>query len=238
MFNSFGKKLTIIVPCYNEDKTIKIILDKIESIDNINKQIIVIDDFSNDNSKKIIKDYNFKSENHLIFHEKNLGKGSCIISSKPYISGDIVLIQDADLEYNPMNYYDLLEPILLKKTNVVYGSRVLGKKRYLKNSYSKKYLILANHLLTLFSNLINKQYLTDAHTCYKVINTNIFNSIILKEKGFTFCPELTTKLSNLGEKIIEVPIDYSGRNYKEGKKIKFIDGIKAIICILKYKYLT
>tara|TARA_A100001388_G_scaffold277537_1_gene269320 strand:+ start:908 stop:1624 length:717 start_codon:yes stop_codon:yes gene_type:complete len=238
MFNNYSKKLTIIIPCYNEEKTIKIILEKIENLNNIKKQIIVVDDFSKDNSKKIIENFKFKSENKLIFHSQNKGKGSCIISSKPYITGDIVLIQDADLEYNPMNYYELLKPILSKETNVVYGSRVLGKKRYLKNSYSKKYLILANHFLTIFSNIINKQTLTDAHTCYKVINTDTFNRIILKEKGFAFCPEVTTKLSNLGEKIVEVPIDYNGRNYKEGKKIKLIDGIEAIVSILKYKYLT
>lgn len=233
MNNKF--KLTIIIPCYNEEKTINEILTRVEKLTNIEKQIIVIDDFSSDNSKSLIQNFQFKSQNKLIFHDQNKGKGACIKSSKKFIEGDIIIIQDADLEYSPENYFDLIEPIIQNRSNVVYGSRVLGKKKYLNNEYSKKYLVIGNYLLTFFSNLVNKQSLTDAHTCYKVFNASVFNKISLKENGFAFCPEITTKLSNINEKIIELPIAYNGRSYKDGKKIKISDGLEAIISIIKYK---
>jgi len=234
MNNKF--KLTIIIPCYNEEKTINEILTRVENVTNIEKQIIVIDDFSSDNSKSLIQNFHFKSKSKLIFHKQNKGKGACIKSSKEFINGDIVLIQDADLEYNPECYPDLIEPILQNKSNIVYGSRVLGKKKLFNNQYSKKYLVIGNYFLTSFSNLINNQTLTDAHTCYKVFKYSIFKQINLNENGFAFCPEITTKLSNLNEKIIELPIEYNGRSYKDGKKIKLSDGIEAITSIIKYRF--
>ena len=230
-------KVSIIIPCYNEEKTIYSLLKKILYIKEFKKQIIIIDDFSTDNSlKKIDEIKNSFDELLIIKHNKNLGKGAAIKSSKKFINGDIVIIQDADLEYNPNDYKDLLKPILEKKSDVVYGSRVLGRNRYKVKHFISIYRIFANHLLTIMSNVINSQSLTDAHTCYKMFKSNIFKKIILEEKGFSFCPEVTTKLSNMGIKIIEIPISYNGRNFKEGKKILFKDALEAGISLIKYKF--
>ena len=229
-------KLSIIIPCYNEKDTIIELLNKIENLKNINKEILIVDDNSDDGSSFLIKEYKFTSENKKIFHNVNSGKGSCIISASKFITGEIVLIQDADLEYDPNDYHKLIEPIIEDKSNVVYGSRVLGKNRYFVNNFTSTFRIFANHILTLLSNLINNQNLTDAHTCYKVFKSTIFNKIKLNEKDFSFCPEITTKISNIDEKIIEIPISYNGRTYKEGKKINYKDGLKAIITIFKYKF--
>ena len=226
----------MIIPCYNEKNTILKILNQVEKIKNIKKQIILIDDKSTDGSRELIKKFKFKSDFKLIFHKNNLGKGACIKSAKKYIYGDIVVIQDADLEYSPTDYHKLIKPIVLKKTNIVYGSRVLERNRYKAQNFSSIFRVFANHILTLFSNYINNQNLTDAHTCYKTIRSNIYKKIILKENGFSFCPEITTKISNLEEDIIEVPIKYFGRTYEEGKKISFLDGFSAIIAIIKYKF--
>ena len=174
--------------------------------------------------------------NTIIFHKKNYGKGAAINSGKKFIKGDIVLIQDADLEYYPEDYSKLIKPIIKKKAKVVYGSRVLGKNRYFNNNFNSIFRVFANHLLTIFSNAINNQKLTDAHTCYKVFKTEIFKKIDLYENGFSFCPEVTTKVANLNEKIIEVPIRYKGRTYQEGKKISFKDGVSALKTLIKYRY--
>lgn len=230
------QNVTIIVPIFNEERTINKILDRIENQKYIKKQIILVDDFSSDNSlQKLIK-YKFKSQYKIIKHRKNLGKGACIISAQPYVKGDIVIIQDSDLEYNPNDYKKMIRPIISKKTKVVYGSRVLGGNRYKNTNFSSFLRIFFNHVLTLFSNFINHQDLTDAHTCYKVFNKKVFKSLHLKEKRFSFCPEVTTKLSKKKIKIIEVPISYKGRTYKEGKKISFKDGVEAIYVLIKYRY--
>ncbi len=171
----------------------------------------------------------------LISSKKNYGKGASIKKAKKYVTGKIIIIQDADLEYNPNDYYKLIKPIKKKKTNVVYGSRVLGKNRYNSKEFISLHRVFFNHLLTILSNLINNQNLTDAHTCYKVFEKNLFMRIKLNENRFAFCPEITTKISNLKENILEIPISYKGRSYKEGKKISFIDGIDAIFALIKYK---
>lgn len=225
-------KLTIIIPVYNEEATIKILLDAIEKQNYVQKQIIIIDDNSNDNSLEIINKYNFFSDYKILKNSKNEGKGSCIIKAKEYVNGDIVLIQDADLEYDPSDYKILINAFLNNKERVVYGSRILN--------YKKKYFIsngriLANKFLTFFSNIINKQNLTDAHTCYKMLDANLFKRIELQERGFAFCPEINTKIGNMNEKIIEIAINYKGRTYNEGKKIKFYHGLQALLAILKYK---
>ncbi len=230
-------KLTIIIPCYNEEKTIKQLINKILALHSIKKQIIVVDDCSTDNSFNIIN--SFKSKDLLILkNEKNLGKGGSINVAKEFIEGDIVAIQDADLEYDPNDLPKLMEPIINSETQVVYGSRVLGKK-YFENiqNFSHWFRIIGNIFLTKLSNLINKQSLTDAHTCYKVFNRKIFSKINLEEKNFNFCPEVTTKISKLNIKIIEKPISYTGRKYSEGKKIKSSDGLRAIITLIKYRFL-
>lgn len=228
--------LSIIVPCFNEEKTIKKIIKKILQIKNIHKQIIIVNDGSTDNSLKLINTFKSKVDT-IINHKFNRGKGFCIRSAKKKIKGNIVLIQDSDLEYNPKDYKKLIDPIMKKKCDVVYGSRVLHKNR-LENieNFSHWFRIFANFVLTFLNNIINNQSLTDAHTCYKVFKSKIFKRIILKENDFSFCPEITTKISNLGYKIFEVPISYNGRKYSEGKKIKLKDGFKAIYVLLKYKF--
>tara|TARA_Y100000590_G_scaffold459175_2_gene615614 strand:- start:6233 stop:6928 length:696 start_codon:yes stop_codon:yes gene_type:complete len=228
-------KLTIIIPIYNEINTIDIILKKIFNL-KINKQIIVVDDASVDGTKKKILNYKKKIDK-IIFHKKNLGKGGAIKSAKKFIKGDMVIIQDADLEYNPKDYKKMIN--YLKKNNfkVLYGSRVLNKNAFQNlQNFSHVVRIWGNLFLTSFSNIINKQNLTDAHTCYKLFDAKIFKKINLKENGFSFCPEVTTKLSNMNIKIHETEINYKGRTYEQGKKIKATDGVHAIYTILKYKF--
>lgn len=231
-------KLTIIIPVYNEINTINILLKKVIEV-GIDKQIIVVDDFSSDGTREIIiKNFENKIDK-LILHEKNLGKGAAIISAKKYINGDFVIIQDADLEYDPNQYILFLNELKKKKIDALYGSRVLKKKKFNNTqNFSHKIRIWGNIFLTSVSNLINRQNLTDAHTCYKMVRADIFKSIPLKEKGFAFCPELNTKLSNIGIKITEIPINYNGRTYDEGKKISAVDGLIAIKTLFKYKYFS
>ena len=226
--------ISVIIPVYNEINTIEEIIDKINLI-SINKEIIIVDDCSNDGSNVKLKELEGVKFNKLCVHKKNQGKGAAIKTALEHVKGEICLIQDADLEYDPNDYFKLVEPIIERKTKVVYGSRVLGKNRYNNNQFSSKFRIFANHMLTIFSNLINNQKLTDAHTCYKVLETPLFKKLGLKEKKFNFCPELTTKLSNQKISILEVPIFYDGRSYKEGKKIGIFDGFHAIYTIVKYK---
>ena len=231
-----SKVITIIIPCYNEITTIKLIIDKINKLKDLNKQIIVVDDCSLDGTANYIKNKLINKIDKLIFHNKNLGKGAAIKTAQRYVKGDVVIIQDADLEYYPEDYYKLINPIIKNRYKVVYGSRVLNKKRYLDKNFTSIFRILANHILTIFSNVINNQNLTDAHTCYKVFHISVFKKLVLEENDFSFCPEVTTKISKMNIKIHEVPIKYKGRNYSEGKKINFIDGIKAILVLLKYKF--
>tara|TARA_Y100000816_G_scaffold278753_1_gene250286 strand:+ start:38 stop:727 length:690 start_codon:yes stop_codon:yes gene_type:complete len=227
-------KLSIIIPCYNEFNTIEKLINEVNKI-KIKKQVIIVDDFSDDGSRKIIKKIK-KKYDKAIYHKKNLGKGAAINSAKKFIKGQIILIQDADLEYSPKDYKKLIEPIIKGKTNVVYGSRVLKKSRYINSNFSSAFRVFANHVLTIISNIINSQNLTDAHTCYKVLKSDLFKKIKLKEKGFSFCPELTTKISLAREKIIEVQIRYNGRTYAEGKKINVFDGFHAIKTLIKYRF--
>ena len=231
------KLLTIIIPAYNETRTISKLLTKIFNL-NIKKQVIVIDDNSSDDTKdKILK---FKKKiDKIIFHKKNLGKGAAIKSAQKFIKGEYVIIQDADLEYNPKDILVMLKKIIKdKKIDVLYGSRVLQKKRYQSKDFLSLDRVFFNHVLTIFSNLINFQNLTDAHTCYKLVRSKIFKKINLQEKKFSFCPELTTKLSNMGYYINEIPISYKGRSFEEGKKIRYTDGIEAIKTLIKYKFFS
>ena len=227
--------LTIIVPAYNEKKSISKIIDQINEKIIYTKQIIVIDDFSNDGTRDVIK--NLSNIDEIVFHKRNMGKGAAIKSAIPFIKGNIVAIQDADLEYDPEDLNKLAKEILNQKTNVAYGSRVLNKKRYGNNNFISNFRIFGNHVLTILSNLFNSQQLTDAHTCYKVFKREIFLKLNLKENDFAFCPEVNTKISLLNEKILELPISYKGRNVQEGKKIRFKDALKALLTIVKYKYL-
>tara|TARA_B100000029_G_scaffold408658_1_gene409981 strand:+ start:914 stop:1615 length:702 start_codon:yes stop_codon:yes gene_type:complete len=229
-------KLTVIIPVYNEIKSIKILLEKVLET-KIQKQIILVDDFSLDGTREeIINNYDHKIDK-IILHEENLGKGAAIKSAQRYVDGDYVIIQDADLEYDPNQYQIFVNEAKLNKYKAIYGSRVLKKDKFISvQNFSHKVRIWGNIFLTFLSNKINNQNLTDAHTCYKMFESNIFKSLNLKEKGFAFCPEVTTKLSNLGISIFEIPINYQGRTYKEGKKIKAIDGLKAILALIRYRF--
>ena len=171
----------------------------------------------------------------MILHKTNKGKGGAIKSAQKFISGNVVIIQDADLEYDPSDYMKLLK-FIIKGYKVVYGSRVLGKNRYLSSNFSSFMRIFYNHVLTVLSNILNNQNLTDAHTCYKMFKSDIFKSIKLNENGFSFCPEITTKIGLKKIKIIEVPIKYSGRSYQDGKKITYLDGLRAIKSLFKYRF--
>ena len=230
--------LTVIIPAYNEKNTIKKIIQKIKLVKNIKKQIILVDDGSTDGTTDIIKKKLSSNVDKIIFHKRNFGKGAAIISAKKFIKGNYVIIQDADLEYNPQDYQKILKLMIYKKKLAVYGSRVLGKKRYSVKNFTSKSRVFFNHILTIFSNILFNQNLSDAHTCYKAFDANFFKKIKLIEKDFAFCPEITAKISKLGIKIHEVPIDYSGRSYEEGKKISIYDGFRAIYVLIKYKFIT
>ena len=234
--------LSIIIPCYNEKKTIIQIVNHIKNLKRIKKQIILVDDGSNDGTRQLIKTKLKNKIDKMIFHKINKGKGAAIISAIKYIKGNLVIIQDADLEYNPKDYVKLIKPFSNNKIKVVYGSRVLGRKKNINifdlNNFSKNFRILGNFILTKISNFINNQSLTDVHTCYKVFKKDVFLKLKIAEKDFSFCPEVTTKLAKFSYKITEVPIIYNGREIKDGKKIRFTDAIKAFNTIIKYKYLS
>ena len=227
-------KLSIIIPVYNEIKTIKKLIFKVVNQQIKDIQIIVVDDFSTDGTREVIKNDLSQFINKIIYHEKNMGKGAAIRSAQKFVRGDIVIIQDADLEYDPEDYKKLIDPIINKRTSVVYGSRVLNTKRYNSKNFISLHRIFFNHILTIFSNFVNRQNLTDAHTCYKVFDSKIFKNIKLSENDFAFCPEITSKISKLKLNIVEIGISYTGRSVEEGKKIGIIDGFRAILVLLKY----
>jgi glycosyltransferase involved in cell wall biosynthesis len=227
--------ISIIVPVFNEESFIKEILIRINNINGIKKEIIVVNDCSNDNTDKILNNECKNLYTKIINNKENMGKGYSVRQGIIHASGEIIIIQDADLEYNPDNYLTLLNPIINNEAQVVYGSRVLkGGTRTRPKTIDTKIRMFANNFLTFFSNFLNNQNLTDCHTCYKVFLSSVIKTIPLEENGFAFCPEVTAKISKLGIKIKEVPIDYFGRTHKEGKKIVFMDGLKAVYAIIKY----
>ena len=230
-------EITIIIPVFNEINTLEKLLEKINKI-NLKKQIIIIDDYSTDGSRQLIE--KFDQDNlKKIFHGKNYGKGACIISSQKYVVGEYTIIQDADLEYDPNDIVKIYTQAKSKNCDVVYGSRVLNKNKYQKlENFSHRVRIYGNVFLTYLSNILNNQNLTDAHTCYKLFKSQIFKNISLKEKDFSFCPEITTKLSLKKISIKEIPINYQGRTYSEGKKIVATDGFKAIKTLIKYIFFS
>lgn len=223
-------KLSIIIPCYNEVKTIDYIINRIKEVVKINYEIVIVDDFSNDGS---IDKINSLNDNNIIklFNSKNYGKGFSIRKGIQKATGDIIIIQDADLEYDPIDYGRLLEPIIENKADVVYGSRFIGseKRRVLYYWHS-----LGNFILTTFSNMLSNLNLTDMENCYKVFKSDIIKNIELKENRFGFEPEITAKISKKNIRIFEVSVNYYGRKYSEGKKITWKDGFSALRCIIKY----
>ena len=228
-------KLSIIIPVYNEIKTIEKLINKILKL-RIKKQVIVVDDGSSDGTQLILKKFKNKIDK-LIVHNKNRGKGAAIKSAQKFVKGKYVGIQDADLEYNPKDLEKIVSEMEKKKYDIIYGSRVLNKSMF-KNTQNFTHIIRiwGNIFLTKVSNFLNGQNLTDAHTCYKVMNSRIFKKIRLKEKGFSFCPEITTKISMMNLEIKEFPINYIGRTYEQGKKITAFDGIDALYVLAKYRY--
>ena len=227
--------VSIIIPCFNEKETIVPTFESVKSTNFFKKEIIIVDDCSSDGSTEIIKDLKENNPNlKVIFHSTNLGKGAAIKSGLKVSSGDLILIQDADLEYSPSDYQILIEPFLKYEADVVYGSRFVGG-----NGPKRLHLFwhtVANKLLTLITNFFTNLNMTDMETGYKVFKKKFINPDDLKENSFSFCPEVTTKISNLNEKIIEVPINYNGREYKDGKKIKIYDGFDAIKALFLYKF--
>ena len=227
-------KISIIIPCFNEEKTLSKIVDKVLKFKSFEREIIIVDDCSEDDTPNIISDLLSKfNEIKSIRHEKNYGKGAGIKSGVKISTGDIILIQDADLEYNPEDYDNLLEPFLKTDADVVYGSRFLGGK-YVRLSFFWHYV--ANKLLTTLSNTFTNLNMTDMETGYKLFKSEAIKSIDLKEKSFGIEPEITVKLAKKKYNFYEVPISYSGRSYDEGKKIGLKDAFKAIYCIVRYRF--
>jgi glycosyltransferase involved in cell wall biosynthesis len=231
-------KLTLIIPCYNEEAFIGTVLERVWVAPltlPVEKEIIVVDDGSNDGSSNAVE--NFTRQNpsaniRLIKHDKNKGKGACIASALTAASGDIILIQDADLEYNPDDYEKLLDPIVKGYADVVYGSRFRGSEAHRVLFFLHS---AGNKFLTFISNIFTGLNLTDMETGYKMFKKDILKQVSLKEKRFGFEPEVTAKISRIKKiRIYEVGISYHGREYTDGKKIRWPDGFRAIYCIFKY----
>jgi len=228
--------LSIIIPVFNEETHIEEVLNKIKSVrlpENVDREIIVIDDGSSDRTPQILK--KFMSDNIISVHTSvlNFGKGTAIRIGIKKAKGDIILIQDADFEYDPNDYTRLIEPILSGKSNVVYGSRFKGRITGMKPIY-----LMANKILTLLANVLYGANITDEATCYKVFSSEVIRNLDLKCGRFEFCPEVTAKISKLGYKIYEIPIDYRSRSVAEGKKINWRDGISAIWTLIKYRFVN
>lgn len=231
-------KLSVIIPVFNEAKTIEHILDNVIKVSlpgNICKELIIVNDFSTDDTKEVIEKY-ISSKNgmdiKLINHEINKGKGAAVHSGIKEATGEYIMVQDADLEYDPNDYYQLLEPVLKGAADVVFGSRFMGSKPHRVLFF---YHYMANRFLTFLSNLFTNLNLTDMETGYKLFDAGMLKSLSLNEKRFGFEPEVTAKISRIKKvRIYEVGISYYGRTYDEGKKISWKDGLKAVWCIFKY----
>ena len=227
--------ISIIIPCYNEDNFLKDILIKISSIKNLDKEIILVDDGSNQSTKRIINlCKNENLINKIITLEKNFGKGFALKKGIEEAKGDIILFQDADLEYDPLDYNKLIRPIIQNKADVVYGSRFIGNENGQRILYF--WHRVANSILTLFTNIMTNINFTDMETGYKVFKSNIIKNISIKENTFGVEPEVTVKLAKKKVRFYEVGISYNGRTYEEGKKIMLRDFFIAVYCIFKYRF--
>ncbi len=221
--------ISVVIPVYNEVNTIKEIIKRVHSVD-LAKEIIVVDDCSTDGTREILDQLKEQEEITVLFHKKNQGKGASLKTAFEQVKGEIVIIQDADLEYDPQEYSKLIRPILEGKADVVYGSRFLGGPHRVLFFWH----YVGNRFFTLLSNMLTNLNLTDMETCYTLFRTSLLEKITHESKRFGVEPEITAKLAKLKCRIYEVDISYSGRDYTEGKKINWKDGIAAIYWILKY----
>jgi glycosyltransferase involved in cell wall biosynthesis len=227
-------KLSVVIPCFNEEKTLKLIVERVLSFKDIEKEIIIVDDCSTDSSKLIISELsNSHSNIKGVYLEKNSGKGSALKKGFELVSGDIVLIQDADLEYDPKDYSALIKPFKNTDADVVYGSRFMGGE-YVRLHFFWHFI--ANKLLTFVTNIVTNLNMSDMETGYKLFKKSVIQSINIKEKSFGVEPEITVKLAKKKFIFYEVPISYKGRSYEEGKKITLKDAFLAFYCIFKYRF--
>lgn len=224
-------KLSVIIPVYNERDTIRHIVERVKAVP-LDKEIVVVDDFSTDGTRDVLKAFDDPAVN-ILYHEENMGKGAALSTGFANVTGDIVVVQDADLEYDPEEYPRLIEPITDGIADVVYGSRFLGGGAHRVLLYWHS---VGNRFLTMLSNMCTNVNLTDMETCYKVFRAEILQKITLKSKRFGFEPEFTARVARLGVRIYEVPISYHGRDYSEGKKIGWRDGLAAIWHIIKFNF--
>jgi glycosyltransferase involved in cell wall biosynthesis len=226
-------KLSIVIPCYNEKNTIKTILEAVQNSPYPNKEIIIVDDCSKDGTREVLKnEIEAAGLARVLYHEVNMGKGAALRTGIAGATGDIVIIQDADMEYDPNEYPRLVEPILKGRADVVFGSRFAGGDAHRVVYFWHR---VGNGALTLMSNMFTNLNLTDMETCYKVFKREIIQSVAIEENRFGFEPEITAKIAKIPDiRIYEVGISYYGRTYAEGKKIGYKDGFRAIYCILKY----
>lgn len=224
-------KLTVVIACYNEVGTIERLIDAVRQAPYADKEIIVVDDFSTDGTREILRDRIVPRVAKVIYHSNNQGKGAALRSAIREATGDIVIIQDADLEYDPEQYPKVIGPILENKADVVYGSRFIGSEPHRVVYFWHR---VGNGILTLLSNMFTNLNLTDMETCYKAFRREIIQSIVIEENRFGFEPEITAKMARKEVRIYEVGISYHGRTYKEGKKIIWKDGVRALYCIVKY----
>jgi glycosyltransferase involved in cell wall biosynthesis len=225
-------KLSVIIPAYNEKDTVLELLRRVEAVPlSLEKEIIVVDDFSTDGTREVLGGLG-RPDIRVLLHAKNMGKGSALRTGFSEATGDIVLIQDADLEYDPAEYPGLLAPILDGRADVVYGSRFLGGPHRVLFFWHA----VGNRFLTALSNMVTNLNLTDMETCYKVFRGDVLRKLSLKSRRFGFEPEVTIKIAKLKYRIYEVPISYAGRNYSEGKKIGWKDGLAALFHIVRFKF--
>jgi glycosyltransferase involved in cell wall biosynthesis len=224
-------KLSVIIPCYNERNTIEKILDAVRAAPWPEKEIIVVDDCSRDGTRDLLQGALATKVDRLVLHEKNQGKGAALRTGIAHATGDLVIIQDADLEYDPNQYPRILAPIVEDRADVVFGSRFMGAEPHRVLYFWHR---MGNGVLTLLSNMFTNLNLTDMETCYKAFRREIIQKITIEENRFGFEPEITAKVARMGCRIFEVGISYYGRTYAEGKKINYKDGFRAIYCVVKY----